>query len=81
MNWPAPDKEPVVRTTILHDSTAAKRAVQNYAREKEGKIGAEVWMWWTDGSDSDDGRVGAAAVCKHRNQWRSCHSFLGTERM
>jgi len=35
-------------------------------------------MWWTDGSRSDDGRVGAAAVCKHGNQCRSCHSFLGT---
>jgi len=38
-------------------------------------------MWWTDGSRSDDGRVGAAAVCKHGNQWRFHCSFLGTGRM
>jgi len=38
-------------------------------------------MWWTDGSHSDNGRVGAAAVCKGRNEWRSCRSFLGTGRM
>jgi len=38
-------------------------------------------MWWTDGSRSDDGRVGAAAVCKHRDEWRSRRSYLGTGRM
>ena len=38
-------------------------------------------MWWRDGSRSDDGRVGAAAVCKHRNEWRSRPSFLGTRCM
>jgi len=35
-------------------------------------------MWWIDGSRSDDGRVGAAAVCKHGNRWRSRRSYLGT---
>jgi len=39
-------------------------------------------MCWTDGSSSDDSRVGAAAaVCKHGNEWRSCLSYLGTGRM
>jgi len=38
-------------------------------------------MWWTDGSRSDDSRVGAAAECKHRIEWRTCHSYLGTGRM
>jgi len=38
-------------------------------------------MWWTDGSRSDDGRVGATAVCKYGNQWRSRRSFLGTGRI
>jgi hypothetical protein len=38
-------------------------------------------MWWTDGSRSDDGRVGAAAVCKHGNVWRSLRSYLGTGRV
>jgi len=38
-------------------------------------------MWWTDGSRSDDGRLGAAAVCKHGNQWSTSRSILGTARM
>jgi ribonuclease HI len=38
-------------------------------------------MWWTDGSRSDDGRVGAAAVCNHSDQWRFNRSYLGTGRM
>ena len=81
MNWPAPGEESVVRTIILDDATSAKRAAQRWAREKEAKVGAGVWMWWTDGSRSDDDRVGAAAVCKHRGEWRSRRSYLGPGRM
>ena len=81
MIWPALGEESAVCTTILGDTTAAKRCAQHWAREEEAKIGAGVWMWWTDGSRSEDGRVGAAAVCKHGNQWRSCRIFLGMGRM
>ena len=81
MNWPAPGEEPAVRTTILDDTTAGKSAAQRWAREKEAKVGAGVWMWRTYGSRSDDGGVGAAAVCKHGNEWRCRCSFLGTGRM
>jgi hypothetical protein len=81
MSWPAPGEESVVRTVILEDATAAKRAVQCLGRENEAKVRAGVWMWWTDGSRSDDDRVGAATVCKHRDEWRSSHSYLGTGRM
>jgi ribonuclease HI len=81
MNWPAPGEESVVRTVILNDATAAMRAAQRWAIEKEAKVGVGVWMWWTDGSRSDDGRVGAVAVCKHRDEWRSHCSYLGTGRM
>jgi len=81
MNWAAPGEEPAVRTTILDDTTAAKSAAQCWARENEATVGAGVWMWLTDGSGSEDGRVGAAAVRKHGNQWRSRRSFLGTGRM
>jgi len=56
-------------------------AAQRWAREKEAKIGAGVWMWWTDGSRLDDGLVGAAAVCKHRSHWMACGSCMGTGRM
>ena len=38
-------------------------------------------MWLTDGSRSDDGRVGSAAVCKHGNELSSRRSFLGTRHM
>jgi len=72
MRWPRPDEEPAVRTIILSDDTAAKREVKPWAREREAKVGAGVCMWWTDGSRSDDGRVGAAAVCKRRD---GCRSF------
>jgi hypothetical protein len=67
MRWPSPDKEPAVRTVILSDDVAAKREAIRWAREKEAKVGAGVWMWWTDGSRTDDGIVGAAAMCKHRD--------------
>ena len=78
MNWPAPGEESVVRTIILDNDIAAKRATQRWAREKEAKVGAGVWMWWTDGSRSDDGRVGSTAVCMQGNEWRSRCSYLGT---
>ena len=81
MSWPAPGDESVGRTVILDDATAAKRAAQRWARETEAKVGARVWMWWTDASRSDDGKVGATAVCKRRDVWRSCRSYLGTGRM
>jgi len=38
-------------------------------------------MWWTDGSRSDDGQVGAEAVCKHSNEWRTPQSYLSPGRM
>jgi len=37
MNRPAPGEESVVRTIILDDDTAAKRAAQCWAREKRPK--------------------------------------------
>jgi hypothetical protein len=81
VNWPAPGEGPLVSNTILDDTTAAKSAAQRWARLEESKIGARVTMWWTDGSRSDNGRVGAAAVCKHGNERRSRHSFLVSGRM
>jgi ribonuclease HI len=60
---------------------AATREAKCWAREREAKVGAGVSMWWTDGSLSDDGKVGAAAVCKHRDSLRAFLSHLGTGRM
>jgi len=81
MGWPAPGEEPAVKTIILDNKSTAMRAAQRWAREKEVKVVAGVWMWWTDGSRSDDGRVGAAAECKQGIEWRTRHSYLGTGRM
>jgi len=58
MNWPAPGNEPLLRTTILDSTTAAKMAAQHWAREKQGTIGARVWRWWPNGLRSDDARCG-----------------------
>ena len=44
-------------------------------------MGAGVSMWWTDGSRSDDGSVGAASVCKHQDSWIAFRCHLGTGRM
>jgi hypothetical protein len=35
-------------------------------------------MRWTDGLNSDDGQVGAQAVCKHSDEWRYHRSYVGT---
>ena len=45
MRWPRPDEEPAVKTLILSDDTAAKREAKRWAREREAKVGAGVWMW------------------------------------
>ncbi|KAF8533028.1 hypothetical protein BDD12DRAFT_900657 [Trichophaea hybrida] len=55
MRWPNPDEELAVKTAILSDDIAAKREAIRWAREKEAKVGAGIWMWWTDGSRTDDG--------------------------
>ena len=81
ISCPALGEQIVVRTVIQDDATAATRASLRWAREEEAKVGAGIWMRWTDGSHSDDGRAGAAAVCKHRDEWRSRRSHLGTGRM
>jgi hypothetical protein len=81
MSWPRPDEEPAVKTVRLRNDTTAKRETIPWARAREAKVGAGVWMWWTDGSRSDDGRVGAMAVCKHSHGWRAFSSHLGTGRM
>jgi len=80
ISWPAPGQESVVRTVIPDDATAAQTATQRWARQKEEHVKAGVWMWWTDGSRSDDGQVRDAAVCKYRDEWRSRHSYLGPSR-
>jgi len=81
MRWPRPDEELAFMTVILSDDVAAKREAKHWASQREAKVGVGVWMWGTDGSRSDDCRVGAAAVCKHRDNWKAFRSHLGTRRM
>jgi len=49
MHWPNPDEEPAIMMVILSEDTAAKREAICWAREREAKVAAGVWMWWTDG--------------------------------
>jgi hypothetical protein len=57
MCWLDQGEEPAVKIIILDDDVAIKRAAKRWVMEKEAKVGAGVWMWWTDGSQTDDGRV------------------------
>jgi hypothetical protein len=81
MCWPDPGDEPAFKTTILEDDVAAKRAAGIWAKEKDGKSGSGTWTWWTDGSRTDDGRVGAAAVCLNGDSSTVFRSYLGTGRI
>jgi len=78
LTWPAPGEEPVVKTIIYNDKSTAKRATHRWVGEKEVKVWAGDWMWWTDGSHMDDSQVGAAEVCYHLNECRIHRSYLGT---
>jgi len=60
-------EEPVVETIRLDYIRPSQRAAQGGARETEVTVVVDVWKRWTDGSHSDDGQVGAAAVGKHCN--------------
>jgi len=55
MCWPSTDEQLAVKMVVPSDKNAAKREAKRWAREKEAKVGAGVWMWWTDGSRSNDG--------------------------
>jgi hypothetical protein len=81
MSWPAPGQEPVVESLILGNKGTAKSAAGCLAGENKAKVAARVWMWCTEGSRSEDGRVGAAAVLQHGNQWRTSHNDFSTEFM
>jgi ribonuclease HI len=76
-----PEEKPAVKTTIMEDDAAAKRAAKLWAREKEGKAKSGTWTWWTDGSRTDAGKVGAAAGCLNGDHWTVFRSFLDTGRM
>ena len=81
MPSPNPDKEPPVKTVILSKARRLRQRRSAGRQEREAKVGARVWMWWTDGSRSEYGRVGAVAVCKHRDRWKAYRSPLGTRGM
>jgi hypothetical protein len=77
MIWVPLSNESVVVTTTLVNNTAVKRNVQRWGRVNEAIIGTGIWMWCADEPGSDDGQVGAAAVCKHGYQLTSHGSYLG----
>jgi len=81
MRRPNPYEEPAVKTLILSKDPVAKREAIRWAREREAKVGAWVWMWWMDGSRSNDGSVGATTLYKHGDHWKAFRSHQGTGQM
>jgi hypothetical protein len=80
IQWLSPE-ELAVRIIILSKIIVTKREAICWVREKEAKVARGVWLWWTDRSRTEDGKVGAEAVWKHRDGWKSFHSHLGSGRM
>jgi len=72
------DEKRTVRMVTVWDDIAGKRDAKFSASEIDTKVDMWVWMWGMDGLRSADGRVGAAAVCTHRECWRPFHCHLGT---
>jgi len=77
MRWPDPGAKPGVKTSILEDDTEAKRAAELWVKEKEGKSRSGTRTWWTDGSRTDDKRVGAAEVFPNGDGCTVLGSYLG----
>jgi len=48
MRWPYHEKEAAINKVALSNDTAAKSEAGPCASEREAKVGAAVWMWWTD---------------------------------
>jgi len=78
MCWPDPGEKPAVKATILEDDAPAKWATELWARRKESKAASGTWMWSTDGSQMDDERVRAAAVCLNGDGGTVSRIYLGT---
>jgi hypothetical protein len=81
MRWPKPGERPGVKATMLEDDTEAKKAAELWAKETEGQLGSGTWIWWTDGSRTDDETVGAAEVSLHGDGEMVFRSYLGTGRI
>ena len=81
MRWADPGEKTAVKTTILEDDTEAKRAADLWAKEKAGESGSGTWSWWTDGSRTDDARVGDSAMGLNRDGGTVFRSYPGTGRM
>lgn len=79
MCLPDPDEERAVKTVLLHNDNPVKREAICWARERVAEVGTGVWMRSTHRSQSDDYRVGAAVLHKHRDSWRAFCYQLGTE--
>jgi hypothetical protein len=77
ISWPGLGNNPAVRTIILLYKTIAKRAAQCWTWGKGAKVGAGIYMCWTERLISDEDRLGAAAVCDRGTESSTCGSNLG----
>jgi hypothetical protein len=81
MRWSNPDEEPDVKTVIVSEDRAVRTEAIRWPTDSEPNVGAGVWMWRTEGSQSNDGRGGSSGVCKHGDCWNTFCSHLGTRRI
>jgi len=81
MRWPDPGEEPEIKTTILEDDTAARRAAELWAKDTEGESGSGTWTWWPDKSRTPGEGLGAAAVSQNAAGWTVFVSLLCKGRM
>jgi len=69
---------PAVKTAIPKDDGVGKRTTKLWAHWKETKAESWTLTWCTDRSRTDEGKVGAAAVCLHGCSWMVFGSYLRT---
>jgi hypothetical protein len=77
MCWLVPVEKPAAKTMILEDNAATTRAAELWARRQEMKGESGTWMWWTERSRTDEGRVGAAVLYLIAEGWTAFSSYLG----
>jgi len=81
MRWPHPGQDLEVKMVLLSHDNAAERDGKCCASEMLAKVKAGICMWCTDRSRRYDRRVGAGALCKDRDGWRTFHGHLGPKRI
>ena len=75
MCWPEPGENPAGKTNMPEDDTMAKRAAGLLPSKKQNKWDSGTWTWWTDRSETVDGRVEATVACLNCDCWTVFYSY------